>query len=418
MSIPSGKSIIASRPAGRHHYRLVLACLLLLPIVFSFPPPVQGGDFRWLPTIQLKGEYDDNITFDNDNEISDEVFTCSPAVTFSYLTERASLDGSLAVDILRYLDENDFDTEYQRYRVDGSYQLSEKFRGQASASFIKDTTLESELDETGLRNYREDRERWNLGGGVSCQLNERTSWQLNYTYGKTNYDGDENVDYDSHTVVGQLNRLLDNQRDTVTLQPYYNYYDSSISTVNNYGLQAGWNHKFNETFEITVFGGARYTHSKYRRHFYRLVFIPYPVYVFDKETETDGNWGGVADVLLRKTAERWSATLDYSNDLSYGSSGETLRHNRISGHADYRINTRLRAAFSASFSLSKSDDQYSDEDSQYYHFSPSLTWEMTENHRLGITYTYAHMYDKTLSENSKYDRNRIWISLTFRFPQS
>ncbi|OPX19252.1 MAG: hypothetical protein BZ151_10255 [Desulfobacca sp. 4484_104] len=418
MKTPIGKKPAALRPARRHQYHLLSVLFLLLLIFFFSSSLAYSGGFHWLPTIQLKSEYDDNITFDNDNEISDEVFTCSPAVTFSYLTERSSLDGSLAVDILRYFDESNLDTEYQRYRVDGSYQLSEKFRGDASAGFIKDTTLESELDETGLRNYRQDRRRWNLGGGINYQMNERTSWQIHYTYGKTNYDGDENVDYDSHTVVGQLNRLLDNQRDTVTLQPYYNYYDSSISTVNNYGLQAGWNHVFNETCELTVFGGARYTHTKYRRHFYQLAFVPYPVFILDEETETDGNWGGVANILLRKSAERWSATLDYSRDLSYGSSGETLRHDRITGRFNYRISTRLRAGFTTGFSLSKSDDQYSDEDSQYYHFSPNLNYNLTENHRLGITYTYAHMYDKTLSKNSKYDRNRIWITLTFRFPHS
>ncbi|MBW1644906.1 MAG: outer membrane beta-barrel protein [Deltaproteobacteria bacterium] len=395
-----------------------LLCLLLaLPGGLLLPAGARGGDFRWLPEIHLRGEYDDNVTFDNDHIKSDYVGTCSPKVTFSYLTEKSQIDGTLGVDILRYADETDLNTEYQNYRVKGSRQVTEKLALDAKASFIKDTTLESELRETGLVNYRENRYRYNVGGGATYQLNELSSLALNYTYSKTNYHGDENIDYDAHTVVGQFNRLLASQRDVVTLQPYYNYYDSSVSTVNNYGCQLGWNHRFSETLEFTAFGGARYTHTRYDQWERWRLPGPYPIYILVKERETDGNWGGVADVTVKKTGELWWGTLEYSHDLSYGSNGETLKHDRFSCRAGYRLTPRLRASLSAAFSWSKSDDEYSDEDSEYYHLQPGLSYNLTENHRLGLSYRYAHVYDKTLRHDQKYDRNRVWLTLTFRFPE-
>lgn len=399
--------------------KLKIITLALGFLLLQVPTAARSADFSWEPSLSFRGEYDDNISFDNTDKIDDYLATISPALSLRYASERLKLNSSLALDVLRYNDETDLDDEYQRYRLDGEYLLTEKLSLTGQGSFTKDTTLESELEETGLVNFRQDRRRYTLGGGVGYRLSEVNSWQFDYSFGQTNYDGYQNIDYEFQTVSYTFQHRLANMRDIIILQPYYYYYDSKVSQVDNYGLMLGFEHPFNETLHLSLHTGVRYTESSYDRQQVRLVEIAPGIFAFAlvTETENDNNWGGVADISLKKTAERWTAELGYSRDLSYGSSGESIEHDRFRFHGSYNITSRWQARLSTSLSYSQSDSNYSDEDSRYFNLTPGLSYKLTEQHSLTLAYSYAEVYDKTLSSNRHYDRNRIWLSLNFRFPQ-
>jgi len=401
----------------KHLATVTLLVLFLHPLL---PVNARSADFSWEPAISIKGEYDDNIAFDNIDKIDDYLATISPSLTFKYASERLTINNRMGADILRYNDETDLDDEYLRCNLDGEYLLTEKFSLTGRGSYIKDTTLESELEETGLVNYREDRRRYTLGGGFAYRLSEINSWQLDYSFGKTNYDGYQNIDYDFQSVTGTFQHRLANMRDVIILQPYYYYYDSDVSQVDNYGLSLGFEHPFSETLNLSMFAGVRYTESSYDRQQIRWMLVSpgilVPVLV--TSTENDNNWGGVSDISLKKTAERWTADLGYNRGLSYGSSGESIERDRFRLSGSYDISSRWRARLSTSLSYSQSDSDYSDEDSRYFNLTPSISYKLTEQHSLVLAYSYAEVYDKTLADNRHYDRNRIWLSLNFRFPQA
>jgi hypothetical protein len=401
----------------RNNLKTITLALLLL--LLQLPAVAWTADFSWEPAISIKGEYDDNISFDNNDKVDDYLATIGPSLLFKYASERLTVNSSLAADILRYTDETDLDDEYLRCNLDGEYLLTEKLSLTGQGSYIKDTTLESELEETGLVNFREDRRRYTLGGGFGYRLSEVNSWQLDYSFGQTNYDGYQNIDYDFQTVSYTFQHRLANMRDVIILQPYYYYYDSDVSQVDNYGLSLGFEHPFNETLNLNIFAGVRYTESSYDQQQLRLVEIAPGIFAFAlvTSTENEDNWGSVADISLKKTAERWIAELGYNRDLSYGSSGENIERDRFRFSGSYNISTRWRARLSTSLSYSQSDSDYSDEDSRYFNLTPSISYKLTEQHSLVLAYSYAEVYDKTLSSNRHYDRNRIWLSLNFRFPQ-
>ena len=400
----------------KHLATITLLVLFLLPLLSA---TARSADISWLPTLTLKGEYDDNIAFENRDKIDDYLATISPSLSLKYASERLILNSSLAADILRYTDESDLDDEYLHCNLDGEYLLTEKLSLTGQGSYIKDTTLESELEETGLVNFRENRRRYTLGGGFAYRLSEVNSWQLDYSFGQTNYDGYQNIDYDFQSISYTFQHRLANMRDVIILQPYYYYYDSDVSQVDNYGLSLGFEHPFNETLNLSMFAGVRYTESSYDQQQLRLVEIAPGIFAFVlvTSTENEDNWGGVADVSLKKTAERWTAELGYNRDLSYGSSGESIERDRFRLSGSYNISTRWRARLSASLSYSESDSDFSDEDSRYFNLTPSISYKLTEQHSLVLAYSYAEVYDKTLDSNRHYDRNRCWISLNFRFPQ-
>jgi hypothetical protein len=276
-------------------------------------------------------------------------------------------------------------------------------------SYLKDTTLDSELEETGLVNRREDRERYSGGGGLSYQLSERSDVGMEYTHTKTDYDGPGQVDYDMDAVVLSYNRAFNNQRDLFTVQPYYTYRDSDISRADNYGLSFGWAHGFSETLNLTAFLGVRYTRTEQ--------VIPAFWWFLEDEKVKETNWGGVADVQLTKQGETLSGTIGYSRDLYFDDQGQPIETDRIRLTADRRITRRLRVGFSGSLYFTESEGEFQLEDSRHFELSPSLNYRLTERHLLRLAYSYAHHYDKTASDDETYDRHRVWIALDFRFPQ-
>jgi hypothetical protein len=197
--------------------------------------------------------------------------------------------------------------------------------------------------------------------------------------------------------------------DIDTIQPYVTYRDSDTSKADNYGLSFGWAHGFSDTLRLTAFLGARYTKTEQ--------VVPAFWWFLEDETVEENNWGGVADVELTKTGETTSETIGYSRDLYFDSQGEPIETDRIRLSAHRQITRRTGVRFHGSLYFTESEGIFQLEDSRHVQLSPSLTYRITRQHTLRLGYTYAHHYDKTLSDNDKYDRHRIWIQLLFRFPQ-
>ena len=191
---------------------IIILCSTII-MMASTTESLAGGDFTFNPSLEFRGEYDDNINFDNNNEKSDWLGVFIPALKASWLTPRFNIDGSAAAEIRRFASKSQFDDEYQRYKIDASYQLLERLTLEAGASYTKDSTLDSELEETGIVDNLYSRDRYTISTGVRYQLGERVATSLNYSYGDTSYDSPFNSDYDSHSVLGSISYLFRNQRD-------------------------------------------------------------------------------------------------------------------------------------------------------------------------------------------------------------
>ncbi len=201
-----------------------------------WPTASHGADVTLVPSFRAMTEYNDNVTFARAQEINDFVGTFTPGFTLDYNTALTDFSSSVELDFLKYLEESDLDTVNQRYAVKGGYKVTERTKVTGNLSYIRDTTLDSELQETGVVVDRSDRERFIGGGGVLYNLSETTELGVKYDYTDTSYHSKEYVDYDMHSVSLSLNRRLKSQRDVVTVQPYYWRTTSDASNVDNYGL--------------------------------------------------------------------------------------------------------------------------------------------------------------------------------------
>jgi len=145
--------------------------------------------------------------------------------------------------------------------------------------------------------------------------------------------------------------------------------------------------------------------------------VPTPWWIGGDLTVKDSNWGGVADIEVTKTGETTSCSIGYSRDLYFDSQGEPIETDRIRLSTTRQITRRLGVGFSGSLYFTESEGEFQYQDSRHFHITPSLHYKITEEHTLRLGYNYSHHYDKTLSDDEKYDRHKLWLQLYFRFPQ-
>ncbi|MCD6271338.1 MAG: hypothetical protein J7K30_00485 [Deltaproteobacteria bacterium] len=282
--------------------------------------------------------------------------------------------------------------------------MTERLTLSGDFSYIKDTTLDSELEETGIVNNRENRRRYDSGGGMVYEISERNDFGCDYMFTKINYDEDDKVDYERHTVKFPFNYYLKNQRDTLTLQPEYSFRDSDVSEVDNYKLSIGWSHLFSETFTLKVFAGGRYTETSY-----------------EDDRNDSNNSGLTADIQLQNAGEANRSLVGYRRDLRTRSSGTEIEVDKFYCRMDQLITERFGVGFDGSLYLTREDDDKDNndnaEDSVYYTVTPSLFYKMTEQHILRLAYSYAREDDDARDDDPVKDRHKIWLSLSFNFPK-
>ena len=382
---------------------IMFFCNCLIISLLSFPFVAVAQDITFEPSIILGGEYDDNVLFTRTDEIDDYLAVISPSLTLNYASELFKLDAEGIVDVLRYADQNDLNTENQRYAIDAGYQLMERWSLSGDFSYIKDTTLDSELEETGIVYAREDRERFKAGAGLSYQVSELSYMGVNYAYSKTDYDEEGLEDYDSSFIRLSYNRRFNNGIDTFTVAPRYTRGSSVTSDVDGYRLNFGWTHLPSETYRLRVFAGLRYTEQDYK----------------DGRDNTS-NWGGVADINLEKKGETHSVLVGFGSDIYLRpSTGELEQVYKIYCNLTRRVTERFRAGVNSRLSLAQPDDAdaINDKEIWYLTVTPSLSYRLTEKHSLQLSYSYQQEYDKNIEDDERSDRNRVWLSLNFNFPK-
>src|SRR5271157_2998914 len=89
--------------------------LLVVIVLLSCPLLVWGNEFRLVPSISVKEEYNSNILLSTDSEKSDFLTTVSPGVEMVNRTDRLDTDLLVRLDRLEYLDNRDVSATNQMY---------------------------------------------------------------------------------------------------------------------------------------------------------------------------------------------------------------------------------------------------------------------------------------------------------------
>ena len=257
-----------------------LLALMMVQIVCLLSGPVQA-DTLWIPSLGLNGMYDDNILFSHTAPVDDYVYTVEPALQLDYRQELTKLHTKASAYVRRYQDNDDLNDENYNFDLNGEIKSTERLGVRGSYELIKDTTLDSELLETGRVFTRNDRLSQEGRLAPYFYLNERMRIDLAGRYRVVDYDSDTEVDYSVWDVYLPLRWRLVTQIDSIYISPGYSYRDSDASTSKSYKLRLGWDHESTERFSFNFAAGVRYTEHEQAG-----------------STETEDKWNGIADLKL------------------------------------------------------------------------------------------------------------------------
>ncbi len=191
----------------RNRLRQALDILVLAATTTSIS---HAAEWKIDPRIDLRAGYNDNIRLSTDDELSSPEIDLGVGSLFSYATPTSGISGDLDLEARRYTDESDLNDEIGRLRF-ASFRKMERSRLGFNVDLVKDTTLDSQLEETGVVFQRVNRWRYSLNPTWAYSLSERTSMELGYTYTDVNYDNNNNSNFSDYTTNGgqvSLSRIL------------------------------------------------------------------------------------------------------------------------------------------------------------------------------------------------------------------
>ncbi len=428
-----------------------LILFLLLFILISFPKKVNADDFKCIPFVNVKEEYNDNILFDNKNsnyKERDFITTISPGLKLSNRTEKFNSGLSIRFDRFIYSDNTELNNTDKDYRGNLDYQLTHKTGISANAGYGKSSRRDRDIDvvddETGATGLILDnsiRIRHNYGFSSQTTFSEIFTIAPSYSFTKDDYENKEDNDLRMHIInLGFTHNL--NFIDEITVgrlnlrYAKYKYLESEIirsvlpdpsipakihyfngTDVNSYSVTIGASRNLNEVFSILVDLGCRYTKSEIQIR--QLIKVEDTVFSDTGNMQhQSSNSGFVGQITAAYTGKLTNGSLNFHHDLapSSGRSSATERTS-MSFELSRRFTYELKGSLSMRYYLNKAGRG---------EFSPRSIDEKTKSIRTAIRYdftnnlfieaAYYFINIKDYEDNTDTNRNQIFIKFSMNCP--
>lgn len=362
-----------------------------------------GGwaETKVIPSIKARGTYDDNTLGKGK---SDFEILLSPALrleTRSELTQLA-LDGRL--DAFQYAQNSEYERENIWMNADIQHALSERLRLRLGGRWVRDHTVESEFDESGMTTETVPRNTYALKPGLTFLASERDEISVDASASLVDYERALYTDYHALGVTAAWSRAMGNGRWRVLGQVGGEQYrfdrpngktDQRVLT----GL-AGLSWQATELLELRVMGGASHVSS-----------------------HMDFDWGGELDEDRLTfsgsfsgiwTAEVWRLNLTADRAESPSSYGQLMTRDRLRAVFSYSMSERLSFGAQAAWYKSKVSRSVGKQDVHTYVLGPNVRYRLSEDSVLEAGYLFSREDNKR--SDAVTDRNRIYLNFSRAFP--
>jgi opacity protein-like surface antigen len=371
---------------------------LLLP-----GPRARGDEFRVVPSIAAKDEYNSNIFFTTGARTDSFIITVSPRLEVSDRTERLDVLLDAGADRLFYSTDEELDTWDQRYRGALGYRISDRFRLSGDASWRREGRPDRDIATTGqLVGSRSD--RLNGSATIDFVLGEKIGGGLSYGYDRIEYQNQENVDSEQHTVglgfTHHLGQYLSNTKARANLG--YSRSTFTGADVESYTMTVGFSREIHELWSMLADVGARYTWSQ-----------------FDVQgTESSNDTGWIAKVALAYKGERDTGNLSFNRDVTVaaGQGGAVERTSVTLGLA-HRGSYEFTGLFSTGYYWNRSEaGQFSGQaiDEQTVQVRPGLRYAATKNIDVEAAYQYTRILFR--QTDTAASQNVVYLRAALRYP--
>ncbi|MCK5431397.1 MAG: hypothetical protein KAJ03_01570, partial [Gammaproteobacteria bacterium] len=159
-------------------------------VLIVLPSIGEGREWYAEPSVNIRSVYDDNIQLrTNDKFVEEEYGVIASALSrFGVRSEIMDISTEAQVDVKRYSNNDDLDTENFYFDLDSTFNVSERNRFNLDGRFVMDTSLTSELEDTGLTQVQVDRELKEITPGWTYLLSETQTIEASYTHNDVEYE--------------------------------------------------------------------------------------------------------------------------------------------------------------------------------------------------------------------------------------
>ena len=389
------------------------AFLLLLSL------PAQAAEWLVEPTISLRAGYNDNIRLDTGPHDSVWETALTPSVRFGVAKENRGLFGKAYASVRRFSGGSGRNSSSQLDREDyhfdtDAYYATERNRFSGLLNFTRDSTLDSELDQTGqVIPSRATRERITLGPRWIGTLNEKTQADLSYNYTTVSYADEEDfrrlIEYDYHQFSAALLRQFTPRIQGTLSTAYSSYQPDSGFDSDTVNIQVGISRSFGETLSTSWLAGYRETTSD-----------TLTATQTGTKKDDDNNSGSVFSANITKLLEKGELSANLSRSSNPSSDGELLDTTRLILAGKYKFSEKLRSSLSISYSnaetISRVSGNIRKTDEDFFRIRPKLFWKWHREWQLAAEYEYAES-DRNHRNSGTARRNAFYLTLSYHHPK-
>ncbi len=386
--------------------------------------PAHAAEWSALPSVSVRTLYNDNLNLAPGGGASVWGLVVSPDVKFSVDTETLKATGGLNVSFNRYFGEEGLDTN----NYDLSLRLTRRTERDVmglNVDAIRDSTLVSELAETGVALAYRQRNLQTATPSWSRALTEATFLKASYTFTNVHYDdtaGTRLIDYRDQIASVTLQRAFD-ERNVGSIAVYGDRFETRPSQFDatTYGVQVGYEHLFSETLRGSLVVGNRWTRSDVTSN---ALICDGPIIVgicFGTVTQVtlDQRFNSSGYTLKALLENRWETdTLSgsLSRDIYPSGIGSLIETDRLEVAWTKQWSPMLSATLlAAAYQSRYIGGAVIASDSRYYRIRPQVSWRFAENWIMEAGYQYARQkYDtRPLAATA----NLIYVNVAYTWPK-
>ncbi len=394
-----------------------LPFLLLISLIL-FSGEAKGDEFKLIPSLSTKEEYNDNIFFSRDDKERDFITHISPGLELIDRTEKLDLSLLARLDGYLYGKNHDLNNVDQNYRGKLSYSLHPKMKISTGAGYTRDFRADRDLEETGLVTSAVRRDRQNYNAGAEYTFSERTIGSFSYLYDRSDYKDPEFIDVKGHDIsLGFIHDLSKYFRATYGRMNFgYGRYEFSDSTIDYYYSTIGMSRALSEKWSILIDAGASYIRSEFEVD--TLAFVPPFFFGIVREQKKEEGVGWVGQGTLSYKGEKTNGELTFNHRMmpASGTAGVTERTTFIL-NIRHRFTYELSGGVLAGYYLNKADQGEFGTvatNKETLQISPRIRYEFNKDIALEASYSFAFVKDK--EADTKAQRNLFMINFIIQYP--
>jgi hypothetical protein len=401
----------------------------------------QAAEWTAAPDISLRSGYNDNYRLTPVPDSSVWETNLSASSRFGVAKENQGLYGDAGVVIRRFTggtgrNSSDLLNREDYFFNSDAYHQTERnvFRG--NINYIRDSLLNSALDETGsLVNSNATRISKRLGASWAGTLTERMSLNLGYQYNNVSFTDDPEISglipYEFNQLTASLNYQVTPRTVGIFSSTGSSYKPDTNLDSDTLNFQAGLNSAFSETIDLSILAGYRKTNSD---SFFLTGFCiganpgasfpdcdggtAVPTGTEKGETKTSGT---VYNASITKRLEKGSLSATLSRSTRPDSNGRLLDSNQLRLKGVYRLTEMLQLSLPIQYFDNETivnvfgrsaDNRITQEQSKQklFRITPRISWQFQREWRLAGEYQYARNQNR---QQDTATRNAVYLTLSY-----